>query len=115
MPVEYPQLVITWQYVVQNGDVLFPNGMRVEPWPGLPVEERLRVVASFVQTLPLGKFERAARVAAELKLRQGRATPEQMAGAYWPEGKPDDIRSDQAVVDAYLGGAGAAPAEGNDG
>ncbi|WP_181007431.1 helix-turn-helix domain-containing protein [Streptomyces sp. SM1] len=91
MPVEYPQLAVTWEYVVQDGDVLFPSGMRVEPWPGLPVDERLRVVASFVQTLPLGKFERAARVAAELHLRQGRATPEQMAGAYWPEGKPDDI------------------------
>jgi hypothetical protein len=91
VPIEHPQLVVTWQYVIQGNEVLFPSGMRVEPWPALPVGERLRVVASLVQTLPLGKFERAARVAAELYLSQGCPEPERLREAYWPGGSPPDI------------------------
>lgn len=91
VPVEYPQLVVTWEYVIQDGAVLYPSGMRIEPWPALPVDERLRVVASLVQTLPLGKFERAARVAVELHLNQGRSDMDGVKEAYWPGGAPADI------------------------
>lgn len=91
VPVEHPQLVATWEYVIQGGEVLFPSGMRIEPWPALPVDERLRVVASLVQTLPLGKFERAARVAAELHLGLDVMSREKLLDAYWPEGSPPDI------------------------
>ncbi len=90
VPTEYPQLVVTWEYVTQGGEVLYPCGMRIEPWPALPVDERLRVVASLVQTLPLGKFERAARVAVELRLSKGR-TNAGAQEAYWPGGAPADI------------------------
>ncbi|MDJ1131762.1 hypothetical protein [Streptomyces iconiensis] len=91
VPIEHPQLRVTWEYVIQDREVLFPSGMRVEPWPALPVAERLRVVASLVQTLPLGKFERAARVAAEMSLSHGHTEPEKLLEAYWPGGSPPDI------------------------
>lgn len=91
VPVEYPQLVVTWQYVVQNGDILFPSGMSIEPRAALPVDERLRVVASLVQTLPLGKFERAARVAAELRFRQGADALQRVVEAHWAGGDAPDI------------------------
>lgn len=91
VPVEYPQVVVTWQYVIQDGEVQFPSGMRVEPWPALPVNERLHVGASFVRDLPTAKLERAARMAAELMLSQGKPSVEKTKQVYWPGGAPADI------------------------
>jgi hypothetical protein len=91
VPVEYPQLVIVWQYVVQGGEILFPSGMQVKPWPALPVEERLHVGASFVRDLPTAKLERAARMAAELRLGMGVWDRQKLMDAYWPGGSPPDI------------------------
>lgn len=99
VPVEYPQLAITWEYVIQGGGILFPSGMRVEPWPALPVEERLHVGASFVRDLPTAKLERAARMVAELHLGMGVWDRKKLLDAYWPGGSPPDIpETAQAMV-----------------
>ncbi len=79
VPIDFPQLRITWEYVLQGNEVLYPCGMRVEPWPGTPVEDRVHVGASFVRDLPLAKLERAARIAVELR-RSGPRTAEQLRG-----------------------------------
>lgn len=92
VPVEYPQLTVTWQYVVQDGEIQFPSGMRVEPWPALPVNERLHVGASFVRDLPTAKLERAARMAAEMRLTQGtKAVGEKLRHTYSPAGDTAEI------------------------
>lgn len=80
IPTDYPKLQVTWEYVLQDGEILFPSGMRVEPWAGTPIEERLHVGASFVRDLPMARFERAARVIIELHL-SGRDSVEQNAAA----------------------------------
>ncbi len=99
VPTEYPQLVIVWEYVVQDGEIQFPTGMRVEPWPALPVNERLHVAASFVRDLPMTKLERAARMAAEMHLGLGVWSREKLLNAYWPGGSPPDIPATaQAMV-----------------
>lgn len=91
VPIEYPQLVIRWQYVIQDGEIQFPSGMRIEPWPALPVHERLHVTASFVRDLPTTKLERAARMVAELYLGAGVWDRKKLLDAYWPDGSPPDI------------------------
>jgi hypothetical protein len=91
VPVEYPQLVIRWEYVIQDGEIQFPSGMRVEPWPALSVHERLHVTASFVRDLPTTKLERAARMAAEMRLGWGDQDRERLMDSYWPGGSPPDI------------------------
>jgi hypothetical protein len=68
VPAGYPKIQVTWEYVLQDGEILFPSGMRVEPWAGTPVEERLHVGASFVRDLPMARFERAARMIIEMHL-----------------------------------------------
>src|SRR5688500_15927928 len=91
VPVEYPQLVVSWEDVIEGGQIQFPSGMRIEPWPALPVNERLHIAASFVRDLPTTKLERAARMAAELHLGMGVWDRKKLLDAYWPEGAPPDI------------------------
>lgn len=92
VPVEYPQLVVRWDYVIQDGEIAFPSGMRVGPWPALPVNERLHVGASFVRDLPMAKLERAARMAAEMMLSQGAtAAGEKLRHTYSPAGESAEI------------------------
>ncbi|MDX3570799.1 hypothetical protein [Streptomyces sp. ID05-47C] len=93
VPVEYPQIVVHWDYVVQDGEIAFPSGMRIEPWPALPVNDRLHVGASFVRDLPTAKLERAARMAAEMMLSQGKAAVrEKLKGTHSPAGDPEEIQ-----------------------
>lgn len=93
VPVEYPQLVIRWDYVIRDGEIEFPSGMRVEPWPALPVNERPHVGASFVRDLPMTKLERAARMAVELRLGLGSSSfSEAWKRTYSPAGESEDIQ-----------------------
>jgi hypothetical protein len=93
VPVEYPQLVVTWTYVVQDGAIQFPSGMRVEPQPALPVNERVHVGASFIRDLPTAKLERAARMAAEARLTRGPAAiSETWKQTHVPAGDPAEVR-----------------------
>lgn len=94
VPADYPQIQITWGYVIRSrdhlceegayllrdGEVLYPSGMRVEPWAGTPADEWLHVGASFIRDLPTARLERAARVLVEMDLA-GREEPTQDSDA----------------------------------
>lgn len=82
VPADYPQIQITWEYVIRcsdytleevayalrDGEILYPSGMRVEPWAGTPTDEWLHVGASFIRDLPTARLERAARIIVETDL-----------------------------------------------
>lgn len=84
VPIDYPQLQIAWEYVLRcrdyvfeegeyalrDGEILFPSGMRVEPWAGTPTGEWLHVGASFIRDMPTARLERAARLTVEAYLSE---------------------------------------------
>ncbi|MFF9036432.1 hypothetical protein ACF090_13280 [Streptomyces sp. NPDC014892] len=84
IPADYPKLRLTWEYVLNGRDILYPSGMRLEPVPGTSVDDRVHVGASFVRDLPLARLERAARMLVEYSVRQGTGGPP--LGPTW--GKP---------------------------
>lgn len=85
VPADYPQIQITWEYVLRSrdylseeglvpeervyvlrdGEILYPSGMRIEPWAGTPTDEWLHVSASFIRDMPTARLERAARLLVE--------------------------------------------------
>jgi hypothetical protein len=114
VPVEHPKLRITWEYVLQGRDILHPCGLRVEPVPGTPADERPHIGASSIRDLPLARLERAARMAVEFYMRQGTDGPP--LGPSWGSAPTPDEISETAramVREAYpdvdpKAGAGAA-------
>ena len=114
VPADYPQLQITWKYVLRcrdyvheegayvllDGEILFPSGMRVEPWAGTPTDKWLHVGASFIRDMPTSRLERAARLIIEADLSgQGEleqdsaddvaAIARELVRERWPDLDPD--------------------------
>lgn len=67
-PAEHPQITVTFVYAVRGGEVLFPSGMRIEPAHDVPSGEWIRLGAGLIKDLPVARWERAARAAADAKV-----------------------------------------------
>lgn len=64
-PDEQPQLIVTFQYLVRTGEVLFPCGLKIEPAGDGPSDGWVRLGVGLIRDLPIARWERAARAAAE--------------------------------------------------
>ncbi|MEU9264591.1 hypothetical protein AB0E04_03930 [Streptomyces sp. NPDC048251] len=67
-PAEYPQLTVTFVYAVRADEVLFPSGMSIGPALGVSSSEWIRLGAGLIKDLPIARWERAARAAADAQI-----------------------------------------------
>ncbi|WPO69911.1 hypothetical protein [Streptomyces sp. KN37] len=67
-PAEHPEFSVTFVYAVRDSEILFPAGMRVEPAHGVPSREWSRLGAGLIKDLPVARWERAARAAADAQI-----------------------------------------------
>jgi hypothetical protein len=88
IPAADPRVRIAWQYVVQDGKVLHPCGVKIEPAPTTSVHEWAHVGGTLVRDLPLARLERAARIAVEHGLREDGGPPSPSLGS---PPSPDEI------------------------
>lgn len=86
IPVQFPQMRVTWEYVLRGGEVAYPCGMHVGPAPGVPEAEWLHVSTSFLRDLPFARLERAARLAVEQ--RRG---PVAQSGVWSPDDSAESV------------------------
>lgn len=67
-PSERPQLAVTFDYLVSGPDVASANALRLEPRAGITWDRQASLSVGFVRDLPLARWERIARAAAEEKI-----------------------------------------------
>ncbi|MFJ9376842.1 hypothetical protein [Streptomyces sp. NPDC101455] len=72
-PAEYSQLSVTFVYAVRDEDVLFPSAVSVGPAHGVPSDEWIRLGAGLIKDLPIARWERSAKAAAQAKVGGAKA------------------------------------------
>ncbi|MEW2083465.1 hypothetical protein [Streptomyces sp. NPDC005283] len=64
-PTEHPTLVATFGYLIRDARVVFPCRLHIGPAPDSPIGDWVRLGAGLIKDLPVARWERAARAAAD--------------------------------------------------